>query len=994
MSERCPECDSEYVYLSPRLGQQVCEDCGHRFERATSRRQLRIFLSYGHDVNEPLVQRLRADLEHRGHDVWIDTARLKSGEDWRSSIASAILDSSVVLGFLSAHSVRDPGVCLDELRIALSVRSARIHTILLEPAAQLSPPSTVADIQWLDMSEWRDHIGDDGTADVWYDQRLEQLCDVLESDEVAAFEGEVSLLTELLRPRFSDTKERSLIETAFSPRPWLEGAIETWRTDPRRERTLVVTGGAGTGKSMLAANLLHYSPWAICGVFCEWDKSSTIEPRCVTELIAFKLAVKVPDYRRILLRTLQDIDRATLDASSDADYFDILLISPLRQTIDGDRPRHFIVVDGLDEATNDQQNHLAELLAQQLDRLPPWLGVLVTTRDEPSILRRFSGAPVLDIGQRADETNDDILVFLAHELEDHLPAVDRPLELLSTIAAKAGGRFLYAKLFADNVHRGALSLDDTDAFPDGLDAAYERDFERRFAGRTYSSIERGILEALESSNAVPMTVLSSAFGLRYHEVNDFAEQFGSLVRRGWSATAGDGRPTETLSFAHKSIADWIGDPTKSGRFHAAGTAGAATLAAWARRSLTGAGELGSRPLPADALAFATEHVGRLHAAAGEFVELERFLLATTTPLDPFHRSIVELPDDWDIAPIIDRLWNDTGRDEFLDQLRRGGEQPVLRRILDGITATVELGAIDSTTVNLLVDMVHLGGGYQEAVALCDAVLAAREHQADADAGLLQIATRRLHHSMFFAPVTGLISEAHQLLETVDPVAAPGTYNELLFLIGGNLGVLHGDFDEAEEWIHRSLEFAVQRDDEDFRMRSTRKLAEVYLATDRVDEALGLLQPLVEPSMPITTRYQLYLVGALGEAHRLHENVPTARICFEQVRSVAIRLGIPGWRAHGELGLAALLIDAGLLDEAGSHASDALAAYERIGQAWGRLATAIVAGPIRDRVRSPQTQLLSRDEVVRETERLGYRYLGDIARRRWDDEAVRLSLQFL
>jgi len=38
---------------------------------------LRIFPSYGHDANEPLVRRIRADLAARGYDVWIDRNNIK-----------------------------------------------------------------------------------------------------------------------------------------------------------------------------------------------------------------------------------------------------------------------------------------------------------------------------------------------------------------------------------------------------------------------------------------------------------------------------------------------------------------------------------------------------------------------------------------------------------------------------------------------------------------------------------------------------------------------------------------------------------------------------------------------------------------------------------------------------------------------------------------------------------------------------------------------------
>ena len=42
---------------------------------------VRIFLSYGHDQNAPLVERIAADLRAAGHEVWIDTAEIKGGQD-------------------------------------------------------------------------------------------------------------------------------------------------------------------------------------------------------------------------------------------------------------------------------------------------------------------------------------------------------------------------------------------------------------------------------------------------------------------------------------------------------------------------------------------------------------------------------------------------------------------------------------------------------------------------------------------------------------------------------------------------------------------------------------------------------------------------------------------------------------------------------------------------------------------------------------------------
>lgn len=74
----------------------------------------KLFLSYGHDDNTPIVRRIHGGLVRDGYSVWIDKANTRTGDDWHYSIADGILESIGVLAFLSKHSVRDPGVCRDE----------------------------------------------------------------------------------------------------------------------------------------------------------------------------------------------------------------------------------------------------------------------------------------------------------------------------------------------------------------------------------------------------------------------------------------------------------------------------------------------------------------------------------------------------------------------------------------------------------------------------------------------------------------------------------------------------------------------------------------------------------------------------------------------------------------------------------------------------------------------------------------------------------------
>ena len=70
---------------------------------------MKIFFSYPHDDNAQLVERLKKDLEARGHEVWFDAEQIKTGDEWRDRITRGILDSQQVVAFRSKHSVRDSG---------------------------------------------------------------------------------------------------------------------------------------------------------------------------------------------------------------------------------------------------------------------------------------------------------------------------------------------------------------------------------------------------------------------------------------------------------------------------------------------------------------------------------------------------------------------------------------------------------------------------------------------------------------------------------------------------------------------------------------------------------------------------------------------------------------------------------------------------------------------------------------------------------------------
>ena len=58
---------------------------------------MKIFLSYGHDSNAPLIEKIKEYLSKDAdgklkHKVWIDTSGIKAGMDWREKITKGVLE--------------------------------------------------------------------------------------------------------------------------------------------------------------------------------------------------------------------------------------------------------------------------------------------------------------------------------------------------------------------------------------------------------------------------------------------------------------------------------------------------------------------------------------------------------------------------------------------------------------------------------------------------------------------------------------------------------------------------------------------------------------------------------------------------------------------------------------------------------------------------------------------------------------------------------------
>jgi len=345
---------------------------------------MEVFLSYGHPEHEICVLRIVDALRQRGHKPWFDLEKLDTG-DWREKLAEGIGRSDAVVSCLSRHAVREPGVCLDELSIAVGVRGGNIQTILLEPEQVVEPPASLCHLQWLDMSQWREKLSaGEAVFRPWFDAHMARLFEVIESPESRSFVGQITAIRKKLFVNYDSSRQRELLSRRFVGRRWLAEQVDGWLDDPAGRRLCVLTGPPGVGKSAFAANYIHRNPRVAAGLFCSYDRPLYNDARTVLMTLAYLLACRLPDYRVALSGILERETR--LGQMNVPELFERLLADPLGNlTIDGGHETLCIVVDGLDECGDTERNALAETMGVYAPRLPRWLRVLVLARDVSAV---------------------------------------------------------------------------------------------------------------------------------------------------------------------------------------------------------------------------------------------------------------------------------------------------------------------------------------------------------------------------------------------------------------------------------------------------------------------------------------------------------------------------------------------------------------------------------------------------------------------------------
>lgn len=307
------------------------------------------------------------------------------------------------------------------------------------------------------------------------------------------------------------------------------------------------------------------------------------------------------------------------------------------------------------------------------------------------------------------------------------------------------------------------------------------------------------------------------------------------------------------------------------------------------------------------------------------------------------------------------------KQQVFTKLQYYGSTQKLCEIFKQILNKLPLKHLPPELFSIYADMVHLGGNFKQAVSLIENYIRIDNIAIDENL-LLHLKTRIIHHKMFYSNVNRLKYQIIELLRATNANLYPERYNELLFMIGGNLGLLSGDFEESRVYLEKAIRFSDRNKFYDFKCRSIRKYADIL----RLNGHPKLSAQFCKKGIDIAEsknyiRYKIYLLCSLADNHRIMKDISASMNYFNIAEKEAENKGIKSWVAHTKLGKSLCNYSIGNNSIAVENLLKAKKTYEFLNLKWGLINCAIIDFIIN----SPdKSEIL---KIKKTASQLGYKY---------------------
>ena len=341
-----------------------------------------------------------------------------------------------------------------------------------------------------------------------------------------------------------------------------------------------IIGSPGSGKSAFASQLIcsrtssSFIDTRILGYhFCKYsDKNTQMAGKFVRNL-AEMIGRRLPEYGYIvdnntyIQRSLKD---DCIHYQDPVGCFEVAVLSPLRNL--KNKPREiywFVVVDALDEClTQVETGHsIVYLLNNKIHRFPPWLKVVMTSRNESDVSLHSGKVKKITIDPEDSRNLKDLEIYVTKRLFQESSLLHRvkswfgddsvklTTKLAAEVLSKSQGNFLFVKELLDYWELSRPDLRDAFVPPKTLGDLYQSYFERLYPRKGNFKYARHIFELLVSTFE-PLTQKQVFELLRLRE-NNLDEEYSfknRLKELGHFLKYGK---DNTVTLYHLSLTEWL-----------------------------------------------------------------------------------------------------------------------------------------------------------------------------------------------------------------------------------------------------------------------------------------------------------------------------------------------------------------------------------------------------------------------------------------------------
>ena len=368
----------------------------------------------------------------------------------------------------------------------------------------------------------------------------------------------------------------------FIGRQWLYREIENILASDDISGVLII-GNPGTGKSALSSQLICSRTTSsrihsrILGYhLCKYsDKNTQMAGKFVRNL-AEMIARRLPEYGYLVSNSSLIQRSFAGDCIQNQDpggCFEQAIIFPLRNLKNKPQENWYIVLDALDECVtqgSEKRQSIVHLLNNKIHGFPPWLKLVMTSRNESDASLHSSKIKKLIIDPEDSRNLEDIELFVTTRLYQGGPLLYRIIswfgddsvvsttKLVTALLSKSQGNFLFVKEVLHHWELSKHELKDAYALPKTLGDLYHSYFQRLETRKGSFNPARRILELLVA--AIEPLPQKEIFDVLRMKEEDLDEEYGirqirnRLKELGHFLKYGE---NDTVTLYHLSLAEWL-----------------------------------------------------------------------------------------------------------------------------------------------------------------------------------------------------------------------------------------------------------------------------------------------------------------------------------------------------------------------------------------------------------------------------------------------------